>query len=191
LCHRKEQKTPKIILEKRSGIKIILFVLLTTCLALLLFSTFQLVIKNSFIPYLVVFGATLFGSIGFTAVLFSALKGIQGTVLTLYTLINVLLFAVYYFYPETLKEFYAFSLWSLCLIVLYSLQQAIQRYKISHAHITKFLNYGLIFALLPFMIFKIGHASLWFVISLLTGFILLVNLIVFLLPRKWNEGMKK
>lgn len=173
-------------MEKRTGIKIVLFVLLTSCAVLCLYSLYQLIIENNFIPYTLLLGGTLFGTIGFSAVLFSGLNGVKAVTLTLFTLFNSILFAVYYFYPHLLKEFYSFSFWSLCLIVLYSLQHSIQRYKKSQAHITKILNYGLIFALLPFMIFKIDHAIVWFVINLLTGFILLVNLIVFLLPTKRN-----
>jgi hypothetical protein len=171
-------------MQKKEGIAILLFVLLTTSITLSLYSGYQLFIENNFIPHSLLFGGSIFGTIGFSAVLFSGLKGVRGATLTLFTLANSLLFSAYYFYPYLLKEFYSFSLWSLILIVLYSLQQVIERHKKNYASIARILNYGLIFALLPFMFFKSDNAVLWFVIGTFTGLILLLDLIIFLLPAK-------
>jgi hypothetical protein len=87
-----------------------------------------------------------------------------------------------------LKEFYPFIFWSLILIVLYSLQQVIQRHRKKFAGIAKILNYGLIFTLLPFMLFKSDNATIWFALGAITGLILLFDLVVFLLPAKQSQS---
>jgi hypothetical protein len=175
-------------LEKKSGIKIIVFVLLTISAVVCLFSTYQIFIENNFIPYFLVLSGSLFGVIGFSAVLFSGLKGIRATTLILLTLLNTLLFIAYYYSPQLLKEFYPFIFWSLILIVLYSLQQVIQRHRKKFAEIAKILNYGLIFTLLPFMLFKSDNPTIWFALGALTGLILLFDLVVFLLPAKKSQS---
>jgi hypothetical protein len=175
-------------LEKKSGIKIIVFVLLTISAVVCLFSTYQIFIENNLIPYFLVLSGSIFGVIGFSAVLFSGLKGIRATTLILLTLLNNLLFIAYYYSPQLLKEFYPFIFWSLILIVLYSLQQVIQRHRKKFAEITKILNYGLIFTLLPFMLFKSDNATIWFALGAITGLILLFDLVVFLLPAKQSQS---
>jgi hypothetical protein len=175
-------------LEKKSVIKIIVFVLLTISAVVCLFSTYQIFIENNFIPYFLVLSGSLFGVIGFSAVLFSGLKGIRATTLILLTLLNTLLFIAYYYSPQLLKEFYPFIFWSLILIVLYSLQQVIQRHRKKFVGIAKILNYGLIFTLLPFMLFKSDNATIWFALGAITGLILLFDLVVFLLPAKQSQS---
>jgi hypothetical protein len=171
-------------MKKRDGLQIILFIVLTISVALVGFSLNQLIFENQFIPYLLLFGGTLFSAIGSSAILLSGMKGKWGVTLTIFTLLNSLLFMIYYFYPSTLKEFYSFSIWSLLLIVLFSIQHTLKRYKKPFHQLSKYLNFGIVFVLLPFFIFKVDDSQIWFLLNAITGLVLLSNLILFLLPSK-------
>lgn len=158
---------------------------------LILLSIGKIVYAGSFIPWIMVLlGSTTVTSM-LVSVAFSGIKGKKRNILIGLSLLNACLFLAYYYSPGFLKEFYPFSFWCTIAVILYSIQHTIeQRHKRFHS-ISKTLNYGLIFLILPFLIFKVENQLVWFILIGISGLVLLSNLVIFLLKDDKRSNQSK
>lgn len=149
---------------------------------LLLYSAWNLFIKSTYVPYLLLFTGSILVIAMFTALTIARYKGKVAAAWTGLALLNSLLIVCLYIKPQHLKELYPLSIWIFLTILIASIQQVLDRMKKRYHSVIRIANLGLIVTLIPVYILKSDTPIIWTIFSWLTLILMLVNLVLFLLP---------
>jgi hypothetical protein len=153
-------------------------------LALFLFSGWNLLVNKSFVPYLqIVLGSAMILSmfLSLTIAKFSSKFMLSWVLLAIF---NTLLILSFYYFPELIKELYPLTIWIFLTILIASLQQVLDRTRKKYHIQMRIFNFGLIISLIPLYLLKAESPLFWQIFSYLSLFVMLANIIVFLLPAK-------
>lgn len=147
-------------------------------------SAFMLFVREDVIPFLFYFAASFTGMLMFSAIYLARWKNPIATILLVITLLYLLVLSNLQLLQENAKTIYPLLVFIFLGVIVSSLQHY-QEVKLKPAaKWMKFLNYGLLMLIAPFLFLKIELVTYWNLLSLSTAIIMILNAVLALSPSK-------
>lgn len=165
-------------------LRIVLVIFLMLSIGAFGYSLYQFVLNSSVLTHLLILIGSLLSGITFFALLVSKDKGTSAIIWFCLAIANLLIFVIDYNQPEFLKKSYGVSLAIIFSLLFYSIQRMQEHYHKRYNKQLRFLNFGTIILVVSMMVLKIDNRMFWDVLSYLMLTVIVVNLILFLLPKE-------